>query len=122
MVARRSVRIVHRPTGTIIAEGSIGWGITPFDGGYYVARRHLVAGRFETSFIPGLCLYKGLYSWMNFHSPDGTTTYGLAWFYFLPNPLFPFIWFRVGIPRRHPELTVIEYMSPKLSLPEPISR
>ncbi len=122
MVARRSVRIIHRPTGTIIAEGPIGWGITPFDGGYYVARRHLAAGRFKTNFVPGLCLYKGLYSGMNFHAPDGTVTYGLAWFYFVPNPLLPFTWFRVGIPRRHPELTVIEYMSPKLSLPEPISR
>jgi hypothetical protein len=26
--------------------------------------------------------------------------------YWLPNPLFPFIWYRVGLPGQHPELEV----------------
>jgi hypothetical protein len=30
----------------------------------------------------------------------------LGWYYFLANPLFPFIWFRVAVPRNHPELKV----------------
>jgi len=30
----------------------------------------------------------------------------LGWMYWLPNPLFPCIWFRVGIPQRHPEIEV----------------
>jgi hypothetical protein len=29
--------------------------------------------------------------------------------YWLPNPLFPFIWFRVALPRSHPEIEVVEY-------------
>ena len=28
---------------------------------------------------------------------------------FVFNPLFPFIWFRVAVPREHPELRVEEY-------------
>ena len=28
----------------------------------------------------------------------------LGWLYWLPNPLLPFIWFRVVVPRHHPEL------------------
>jgi hypothetical protein len=29
--------------------------------------------------------------------------------YWLPNPLFPFVWYRVALPREHPELLVEEY-------------
>ncbi len=32
----------------------------------------------------------------------------LGWLYWLPNPLFPFIWYRVAVPRNHPDLTVEE--------------
>lgn len=27
----------------------------------------------------------------------------LGWMYWLPNPLFPFIWVRVAVPQMHPE-------------------
>jgi hypothetical protein len=30
----------------------------------------------------------------------------LAWKYVVPNPLFPFIWFRAGIYRDHPDIEV----------------
>jgi hypothetical protein len=30
--------------------------------------------------------------------------------YWLPNPLFPFIWYRVGVPADHPDL-IIEKVS-----------
>jgi hypothetical protein len=109
---RRHLRIVHRPTGAVVAEGPIGWGITPFDSGYYVARRYLREGRFKPNFLPGVCIYKGLYVGMNYRSPAGERTWGLGWLYFLPNPLFPFIWFRLAVPRHHPELSITEFTSP----------
>lgn len=45
---------------------------------------------------------------MNWIAPDGTKVRGLGWLYFLPNPLFPFIWYRIGLPRYHPDLVIEE--------------
>jgi hypothetical protein len=41
-------------------------------------------------------------------SPAGTKARGLAWLYWLPNPLLPFIAFRVAVPGNHPDLIVQE--------------
>ena len=38
----------------------------------------------------------------------GSRVRSLAWMYVLPNPLFPFIWFRLALPSNHPELLVEE--------------
>ena len=35
-----------------------------------------------------------------------------AMMYWLPNPLLPFIWFRVAVPRSHPEIEVRETRTP----------
>ncbi len=99
------VRIVHRPTGTVIAEGPLGWGIMPFEGNYYIARRYLRA-TFKPNFIPGLCVYKFLYVWMDLILPNGKREGSLGWLYWLPNPLLPFIWYRVAVPQDHPSLAV----------------
>ena len=88
-----NVRIKHRASGTVLADGPIGWGITPFEGNFYIRKKFLKTKGFKVNFIPGLCPYKFLYVWM----------------YWLPNPLFPFIWFRVGVPRHHPEIEIEEY-------------
>jgi hypothetical protein len=45
---------------------------------------------------------------LNLHLPDGERSHSLGWLYWLPNPLFPFIWNRVAVPRNHPELAVEE--------------
>ena len=102
----KTIQIIHRPTGTLIAEGPSGWGIASFDGAYYVSRKYLKTDGFSPNFIPGLCFYKFLYTWMNFKPGDGSTSKNLGWMYWLPNPLFPFIWYRVAIPRYHPEIEV----------------
>ena len=112
-MGRKRVRIVHRPTGTLIADGPLGWGITPFEGNYYIGRRHLRTDGFRASYLPGICIYKFLYVWMSFVAPDGTKSPLLGWMYFLPNPLFPFIWFRIGVPGRHPEIEVERYEAPE---------
>lgn len=52
----RRLRIVHRQTGTLVAEGAIGWEITPFEGNYYIGSRALREGRFTPTFIPGVCI------------------------------------------------------------------
>ena len=107
-MARKIVRITHIPTGTLIAEGPIGWGITPFEGNFYIRRRYLKTSGFKPNFIPGICPYKFLYVWMDLRLATGQKVRGLGWLYWLPNPLLPFIWFRVAVPRQHPELVVEE--------------
>ncbi len=103
------LRIVHEPSETLIAEGPVGWGITPFEGNLYVRKRYLRTQGFKVNFIPGVCVYKFLYVWLDLHLADGDRVSSLGWMYFLANPLFPFIWFRVGMPRSHPELRVEEF-------------
>jgi len=62
----KQIRITHRPSGELIAEGPLGWGIKPFEGNYYIQRRYLKTKGFKVNFIPGLCIYKFLYVWLDF--------------------------------------------------------
>jgi len=105
-MSRTTVRITHKPTGIAIAEGPIGWGITPFEGNYYIQRKYLLTDRFQPNYVPGFCVYRFLYVWLDFRLPDGEKFRSLGWLYWLPNPLFPFIWYRVAVPKHHPELAV----------------
>jgi hypothetical protein len=103
----RRIRITHQRTGEVIAEGPVGvFGITPFEGNYYVRRRYLRTNGFRVNWIPGLCLYKFLYVGLDFVAQDGTRERGLGWLYWLPNPLFFFIAFRPAVPDSSPSLTV----------------
>jgi len=107
-MASKILRITHRPSGTVIAEGPSGWGITSFEGNLYIGRSQLRTEGFRPNFIPGLCVYKFLYVWMDFRWGENEVSRSLGWLYWLPNPLLPFIWFRVAVPRHHPELLVEE--------------
>ncbi len=107
----RRIRITHRPTGATIAEGPVGWAITPFEGNYYISSRCRGEGRFVSSYIPGICVYKFVYLWLHYQPPgDAKTSRSsmLGWMYVLPNPVFPFIAFRVAVPGSHPEIEVTE--------------
>jgi hypothetical protein len=46
---------------------------------------------------------------MDLHHGEGGRVRNLGWLYWLPNPLLPFIWFRVALPGQHPELDVARY-------------
>ncbi len=105
-MSKKTVRIVHRPSGDVIAEGPKGWGITPFEGNWYVSGRYLRTEGFRTTALPGLCPYKFIYLWMDFTDSTGAATKRLGWKYVVPNPLFPFIAFRVAVPGSHPDLDV----------------
>jgi hypothetical protein len=105
-MSERIVRINHLPSGQLLAQGPLGWGITPFEGNYYISRKQLLVDGFRPNFIPGVCFYKFLYIWLDFVWGDGNKTRNLGWAYWLPNPLFPFIWFRVALPGFHPELMI----------------
>ena len=105
----KNLRITHRKSGTVLAEGPVGWGITPFEGNFYIRKQFLKTDGFRTNYFPGLCPYKFLYVWMDLHLDDNTRVRNLGWKYWLPNPLFPFIWFRVAVPRHHPEIEIEEY-------------
>ncbi|MDH3614886.1 MAG: hypothetical protein OEQ90_00280 [Gammaproteobacteria bacterium] len=104
-----NVRIKHSESGTVLAEGPVGWGITPFEGNFYIRKKYLKTDGFRANYFPGLCLYKFLYVWMDLHLGEGKRVHNIAWMYWLPNPLFPFIWFRVALPRTHPEIDIEEY-------------
>ena len=107
------VRITHTDTGIVIADGPMGWGITSFEGNYYIRRKYLRTDAFSMNYLPGICLYKFLYVWLDFRPPNGDVHKNLGWMYWLPNPLFPFIWYRVGLPGDHPKLTVKKYRALK---------
>ena len=81
----------------------------PWEGNFYIARKYLQTDRFRTNFIPGLCPYKFLYVWMDLVLNDGSREKSLGWLYWLPNPMLPFIWFRVALPGEHPALLVDRY-------------
>ena len=99
-----NIRIWHRPSGTLLVEGPKGWGITLFEGNYYIRKMYLMGDFFRGTLIPGLCPYKGIYHWLNLDLPDGQREDMLGWRYIIPNPLFPFIAFRLGLPGNHPAL------------------
>ncbi len=105
-MARRHITIKHRDSGVLLAAGPIGWGIMPFEGNYYISRKYLQTDRFKVNYVPGLCLYKFLYVWLDLLLPDGSRSKNLGWMYWLPNPLLPFIWYRVALSKAHPELIV----------------
>ncbi len=114
-MGKKTVRITHRPSGTKIAEGPLGWGITPFEGNFYISKKYLLTKGFKPNFMPGLCPYKFLYVWMDLHLAGGAKVPYLGWLYFFPNPLFPFIWFRVAVPRHHPEILIEEFEATSVS-------
>ena len=96
--AVRSIRITHRSSGEVIAEGPLGfWGITPFEGNLYIRRKYLRTSHLRPNWVPGLCIYKFLYVWLDLRLPNGTSEPFVGWMYWLPNPLLPFIAFRPAV-------------------------
>jgi uncharacterized protein (DUF427 family) len=101
-----TIRITHAQSGALLAEGPSGWGITPFEGNYYIRRKYLRTDRLTVNYIPGLCVYKFLYVWLDLRLDGGKRTRNIGWFYWLPNPLLPFIAFRVALPGNDPRIRV----------------
>lgn len=67
--------------------------------------------QFKINYLPGLCMVEFLYAWLDLHMDDSIRVSNLGWVYWLPNPLLPLIWFRVAVPRAHPELAIEEYQA-----------
>jgi hypothetical protein len=108
----QAIRITHRPSGQVIAEGPVGFGgITPFEGNLYISRKYLKTDRLRPNWVPGFCIYKFLYVWLDLQLSDGSKEPFLGWMYWLPNPLLPFIAFRPAVPRSSPVLQVDEVVS-----------
>jgi uncharacterized protein (DUF427 family) len=106
--SKKYVRIRHKDTGLLLAEGPLGWGITPFEGNFYIARKYIKTDRFRINLVPGLCVYKFLYVWLDLYADTDRQVRNLAWLYWLPNPMLPFIWFRIALPGKHPEIQIEE--------------
>ncbi len=100
----KNIRIIHRATEEVIAEGVQGWSFFSFEGNYYISRNNVKTRGFKVNYMPGLCVYKFLYVWLNYEFDGAIASSNIAWMYWLPNPIFPFIWFRVALPANHPEL------------------
>ncbi len=100
------IRISDTPSGEIIAEGPVGTRITPFEGNYYIQKKYLRTRGYKPNFISGLCIDKFLYVWMDLSLESGGKASMLGWFYWLANPLFPFVWYRIGVPQSHPEIRI----------------
>ncbi|MFC1750296.1 hypothetical protein ACFL2V_15965 [Pseudomonadota bacterium] len=101
-----TIRITHKPTDTLIAEGPKGWGITSFEGNYYISAKHLKTDKFRKAYIPGVCPYKFIYVWEHFIDQKWGIDRMLGWRYVVPNPIFPFIAFRLAVPGNHPSLRI----------------
>jgi uncharacterized protein (DUF427 family) len=100
------IRITHKETGELIAEGFRGWQIIPLEGNYYIQKKLIKTDKFKISFVPGFCFYKFFYVWLNYKIDDKRKDKWIGWIYFLPNPLFFFIGFRIGLPRYPPSLRI----------------
>lgn len=100
------IRITHKPSGELLAEGPKGWGMFSFEGNYYISKKHLKTDGFKFSGIPGICPYKFLYFWYHFESKQGNKSAMLGWKYWLPNPLFPFVAFRIAVPQHHQDIKI----------------
>jgi hypothetical protein len=66
MAETKQVRITHKPSDELIAGGPLGWGITSFEGNYYIQSKYLKTTGFKVNYLPGLCIYKFLYVWLKF--------------------------------------------------------
>lgn len=106
MGRRKWVSIWHTSSGELLAEGPVGWQIMLFEGNYYISNKRLKTTYFKSNLVPGLCIKKFFYVWLNYNNPAHPRVKNLGWRYILPNPLFPFIWSRVAVPANHPELTI----------------
>lgn len=105
-MAAKEIEVYHKPSGELIAKGQIGWGIFHFEGNYYISSKNLKTDGFKLSGIPGICPYKFLYFWYHYESESSMKTPMLGWKYWLPNPLFPFIAFRIAFPKSHPDIEI----------------
>lgn len=102
----KQISITHRPTNTLLAAGTRGWDITPFEGNFYIRRKCLRTDQLKLNGIPGLCPYKFIYVWADLHV-DSRRYRNIGWCYVLPNPLLPFIIWRMALPGDHPDLKVV---------------
>ena len=53
-VSRKYVQIRHSVSDSLIAEGPLGWGITPFEGNYYISSKYLLTDGFRVNWLPGI--------------------------------------------------------------------
>lgn len=102
------IQVKHIPSGEVIAAGEKGWGLFAFEGNLYISEKNLKSRSFKFSGIPGFCPYKFLYFWYHFRPENADGTKMLGWKYWLPNPIFPFIAFRIAVPMRHPDIHISE--------------
>jgi hypothetical protein len=105
----RLIRITHTRSATLIAEGPPGLlGITSFEGNLYISRKYLKTDLLRQNWVPGLCVYKFLYVWLDLKLPEDRGEPFIGWMYWLPNPLFPWIAFRPAVSRSSPFLRIEE--------------
>jgi len=61
-MSNKFVRIKHLKSNRIVAEGRIGWQITPFESNWYISKKCLKTDGFRVNYLPGLCIYTRYHS------------------------------------------------------------
>jgi uncharacterized protein (DUF427 family) len=101
------IKIIHKASQTLLAEGELGREIAQIEGNYYCQRSCVNLDCFKTNFIPGICIYKFIYVWNDLIINGVREKRFFSWTYWIPNPLLPNIWFRIAIPGGEAELEYI---------------
>jgi hypothetical protein len=57
----KRVRLSHKSTGLVLAEGPLGLGVTHSEGTFYIRREYLRTSHLRPNLLPGLCPYEFLY-------------------------------------------------------------
>jgi len=97
--------IIHNGSGLILAEGAISE-LKTLEGNFYIKSSLFKEGVMRINYLPGLCIYKFIYLWVDLVLPNEKRVRNIGWKYILPNPLFFTIIGRIGIPMNHPELLI----------------
>jgi len=50
-IVASQARILHRETGTLLADQTLGWEITPLEGNLYVSRKYVKTKGFRLNFL-----------------------------------------------------------------------
>ncbi|MEO7065445.1 MAG: hypothetical protein ABI114_00920 [Rhodanobacter sp.] len=98
------LRVTHRPSGSLLAEGPSGRGIALFEGNYYVRRKYLCITRRKEGSPPRPCVYSFLYAGLDLWLAGRAQTESTGKSRWLTHRLVPILAFRLAFPGDDPSI------------------